>query len=61
MFAARAPTGIESPNLNQDNGTSVPATTPSVELRSGREHTQRLCYNPTTGESTRPIAVSDDP
>ena len=62
MFAAHAPAGIESPNLIQDNGTSVPATTPSIELRrSGRERKQRLCYNPTTGESTRPIAVSDDP
>ena len=46
MFSARVPAGIESPNLNQD-GTSVSATTPSVELRrSGRERTQRLCYNP---------------
>ena len=62
MFSACAPVGIESENLNQDDGTSVPATTPSVELRrSGRERTQRLCYNPVTSESTRPIAVSYDP
>ena len=40
---------------------SVPATTPPVQLRrSTRERKQRLCFNPTTGGSTHPNAVSDD-
>ena len=61
MFAAHTPPRIESPNLDQDNDTSVPATTPSVEGGAQDESTRSSCATiQKTGESTRPIAVSDD-
>ena len=62
LFAARVtPAGLALPNVSQYPVASVPAVSPQVQLRrSTREQKQRACYNPATGGSTNPNAVSED-
>jgi len=55
----RPTTGM--PSMSQEPCASVPAMTPTVQLRrSTRDRKQRVCYDPSTGGYTYPNAIGED-